>query len=224
MLTFPITLYAGAASFPAVVTTNSSAENTSTTSHTVNLPASIVAGNLLLIIWQSAALGITVTTPSGWTALGSPVTNGNNIQFIVYYKTASGSEGATQAISTNNNTPAAHVSYQISTYQGAPEVATATGTSANPDPPSLSPSWGFDKTLWLAISDSVRVSTSHSVTGTPSGYTNVVSASEDLGGTGTSYRLWTLRKEAQASSENPGSFTLSNSLDWCAATLAIHGV
>lgn len=211
----------GAADFPTVAATNSSQENTSTTSHTVNLPASIAAGDLLLIIWQSSSPS--VTTPSGWNLLSpTPTTNGSNIQLIVYWKVASGSEGATQAITTGANTPAAHVSYRITGYQGTPEVLAATGTDTTPNPPSLSPSWGYDKTLWIAISDSARAGAAHSVSATPSGYSDVVSSSMDLA-TNTSYRLWTLRKQAEAASENPGSFTISNSLDWAAATLAIHG-
>ena len=56
------------------------------TSAAVPYPASIVAGNLLLLHVASADGTITSATPSGWTQLtGSPFAGGGVTQARVYY-------------------------------------------------------------------------------------------------------------------------------------------
>lgn len=70
-----------------------------TTSANVPYPASVTAGNLLILHAGSADGTITNATPSGWTQLtGSPFSGGSVFQARIYYKIASGSESGTIAL------------------------------------------------------------------------------------------------------------------------------
>lgn len=219
MLTFPITLFSGASSFPIVDATNTSNTSSATTSHTVNLPAGIVAGNLLIIVFGNFTAASTVTI-TGYTQL---VTQTNtNGRLTVLYKTATGSEGSTVSATTSGaGTISAHNSYRISGWSGTPEAATTSGTDANPNPPSLTPSWTTTKTLWIAATNADRVGASLTVSAFPSGY------SGGIQNTGTlpvqpatcTGSAWV---NSQAASEDPGTFSLSNSVSWSSATIGIQ--
>lgn len=74
---------------------NSTAQNLAT-SATISYPASLAAGNLLIMHVGSADGTITSATPSGWTQLtGSPFSGGGLTQGRIYYKISTGSETGT---------------------------------------------------------------------------------------------------------------------------------
>src|SRR5262245_10895511 len=133
-------------SFPTVAGTNTSANSSASTSHTVNLPASIASGDLLIIfIADSIGTANSGFSASGWTALAK-CDNGTNHGFQCLYKIASGSEGGSVVVTSAASGKTAHNSYRITGWHGTspPEQGTPVtgGGGANPDPPSLSPSWG----------------------------------------------------------------------------------
>lgn len=198
-----------AASGVTVEATNSSSEAVGTTSHTVSLPAGITAGDELIVIF-----GIkrgSITTPSGWTLLhnSGPAPQP---EIAIYRKVASGSEGSTVSITTSLSEISNHYTFRLS-GAGATEVGTvATGSSTAPDPTSLTPVGGALDYLWIAA----QVNNGGSTTGYPTNYTN--GAAVEAGG--ESY-VAVARRELNASSENPGAFTLSVSQNWRAITLAV---
>lgn len=209
--------------FPVIEATNISNVGGlgGTNPHAVALPASITAGELLLIFitiqWGGA---ITLTTPSGgWNPLYNVAGGGDLRRFAAYYKVASGSEGATVSVSASGACRWSASSCRISGYQGNPEAGTtATGSSANPNPPSLAPTWGSAKTLWLAVEGDIAASST-----TPTPPTNYIDQVTSLHFTNP-FRSRTAfaRRELEAASDDPGTFTIGASGQWAANTVAIR--
>jgi hypothetical protein len=205
--------------FPVVQATNSSGTTNfgSETTHAAALPASISSGDLLLLFVSISTAANTLTTPSGWTSLFNTT---NTIRFACYYKVASGSEGASVNVTASTAEKWACNSYRVTGYQGTPEAGTsATGSSANPNPPSVSPSWGSAKTLWIAASADNALSTTTPTA--PTDYGNLVNHSHTVIGI-NQLRTASVRRELEASSEDPGTFTLGGSGAWVAQTVAVR--
>jgi hypothetical protein len=204
-------------SFPTVAAVNGGNNTSNSTNHTVNLPSGIVSGNLLLVFFVSDG-NPTITFPGGWTQLFQTVYN-TTVKFGAWYRIADGTEGATITVTTSASEMSAHTSYRITGYNGVPEVGTsATGITANPNPPSLAPSWGSQATLWLAAcGHDYGVDT---VSAYPTNYTDGRNdRSNNLDGVG----VGTARRSLIAASEDPGTFTLSGANAWVANTVAVQG-
>ena len=202
--------------FPVVEATNTSQE-AGTTSHTVSLPASIAAGDLLIILLFAYDPGLggppDLSTPSGWTQLYDIDDAVSSL--AGYYRIADGSEGASVNVVSSNNSNSVHNSYRISGFTGTPEVsARATGVSATPNPPSHTPSWGAADTLWLAITHCANTAADLTA---PTNYTNIIQANDGAFSTGSA------RRELNAASEDPGTFAGADAAVWSALTMSIQG-
>jgi len=207
------------AAFPSVATTNTSTSSSRTTSHTVSLPASIAAGDRLICMsgWNESFGATSPSWPAGWTQKTFQA-NGSSTSLEVRERFADGSEGASITVTTSASTRAAHVCYRITgAHTTLPiEVGTAaTGSSANPDPPSLTPSWGADDILWIAIAQTIA---GVSYTGDPASYANGLTADATNGSSGSSIRV--VRRTLNAANENPGTFTVTSN-PWVAQTIAV---
>jgi len=204
-------------SFPTVAAVNGGTVYPAGTNHVVNLPSNISAGDLLLVFFGYRGGGATVTFPNGWNKLFE-TSNGTSITYGAWYKVAAGTEGATITVTTNASVRSAHTSYRITDYDGVPEVgASATGSSTNPDPPNLSPTWGAKDTLWFT-SCAYRDNGSTTIFAYSANYTN--GRLDSLPGS-LVCGIGTARRELNADSENPSTFTLSASQAWVANTVAI---
>jgi hypothetical protein len=192
------------------------------TSHTLNLPSGIVAGErLLLVIGKSSTLAQNCTTPAGWTQL----INENQAQgaLHVYTRIADGSEGATLSLTTSAATAVCCMAFRMKNAASATGPAigtTATGSSTAPNPPSLTPSWGSARNLWIAFGG-IR-STAATVSAWPTGYTNNQTSLASTGG--TTNRLFLATKYATGTVDDPATFTLSASVSWRSNTLAVRPV
>lgn len=82
------------------------------TTHTVNLPAGIASGDLLLLWFNKDGGTGTITTPSGWAIAISTITATD--QSILFSKTASGSEGTTVSVTTSISESSTCIAYRIS--------------------------------------------------------------------------------------------------------------
>jgi hypothetical protein len=204
--------------FPQVQTSNYGYNDSAGTSHTVNLPASISAGDLLIIFFGFYTG--TVSVPSGWSQLGSTDANGTNILLATFYKVASGSEGSTVNVTTGSSCKSDHTSYRITGYAASGYIeksSATTGTDSSPNPTTLTPSWGSADTLWIAA----EANRNDSFTSFPSSHPdNQISG----GNTSTSSSSWTATctDEDAASSNDPGAYTLSTSRYWVAITVGIQ--
>ena len=215
--------------FPVVASrTATSFSSTSGTSHNVNMPATVNAGDLLLMFFASFSGGIGATTlgaaPSGWTKVAE--TDGSRCQSALFMKVADGTEDSTTVNITTSpgRSAVAHV-LRITGWYGAlsgVEQAVATSTSNHqPDPPNLTPSWGAKDTLWIASycvgDDNATFTTA------PTNYTN---GQGDISGASVnnSAEVGTAYRELNATSEDPGAFTLSETEIGNSYTVAIRPV
>ena len=197
-----------------------------TTSHTFNLPGNIVSGNLLLIFATFDSFDPdagTITWPSGgdaWTQVYSLTGGGGHVSQL-YKRTADGGEGSTISVTTGNSTGSSHTSYRVTGTTNAIEVATDNTAPNNdsPNPPSLTPTWGADDTLWFVAAQ--YGNGTRFVTTYPTSFTNGRNDRWDNGsgtGQGTGIRL------NNTATENPGVFTLNSGDVWHAATVAVEPV
>lgn len=183
------------------------------TTHNVNLPATIEAGDLLIMYIAIDGAEAITSPPSGWTQLYD-VANGTAVRHAAFWKRAVGNEDAgTEAVTIANSD---NIAAAVVAYEGAgdPEAGTAaTGSSENPDPPSLTPAGGAKDYLWIAA-----VGTDAGdgdVQSAPSGYLGLIAVD------GTGINLGVARKELNASSDNPGTFDLLDTNAYVANTIAI---
>lgn len=212
---------------PPTTGTPTTTSTSNTTSHTVNLPGSISAGDLLLALVVSTSAE-TFTPPAGWSAIDDdPFGSGDSVLFA---KDATGSEGATASFTTGGNTYACWHTYKVpagewrdtgtltdAIHVGIDQESTGTG----PDPGSCSPAWASGGRLFLAACYVEAASaTAETFSAYPSGYE---------GGTNTtvtrlfaSASLATATKTAVGTSDNAGAFTKSGSADYRAVTYAIR--
>lgn len=214
------------ATSPSIVNTATTNVTTSAADAVVNLPGSIVAGNTLLVLLRSGGGG-TNTWPAGWTELFDDTSDASNDVITAAWRKADGTEGATITVTNATAGKDAAIAWQISGAADptvtAPEFSTlATGTSANPDPGSITPTGGSADYLFLATGGWEGIQTSPPGT-FPTNYSlNQVGADTGTGGTATSNcRVAGAGRQLTASTEDPGTYTISASDDWTAITFAI---
>lgn len=193
---------ASALSIAATATTN---VNGNSTTHTLNLPSGIVSGSLVLIYNTVSGGSATTQTISGWTKLfdhggvGFP-------NFAAWYRFCDGSEGSTVSVSLSAaRTFSLGRALRLTGHHAsqAPEVSTrSTGSTASPDPPSLTPSWGSAANMWIALTGNNQ---GVLATGYPSGYTDNQDTSQN---SPPGYAMAT--KIATATSDDAGAFTLAS--------------
>ena len=202
--------------FPAVVTTNTTADSAATTSHTVNLPATIQNGDLLVLFLATVTTSPGTTTATGWTFL-AVAANGTSAFLQVGYKHAVGTEGATVTVATTGSMRGAWISYRISAndYGAAPPQGTAaTGSSTNPPPPALTPAWGAWDTLWIVCTARASATVA---TVAPAGFSGLLTIAA---GTNSNQTAWLASRTA---TETPGSFTAVTAA-WVTQTVAVKPV
>lgn len=207
--------------FPTVAASNTSVQSSATNSHTISLPSGIQAGDLLIIFFTYPISGL-ANALSGWTKLKEYYGSGDVFGTNVYYRVADGTEGSTVTITTTGNFQSAHASYRITGHGGNPEVSTgATSTgSTTPDPDSLTPSGGAKDYLWIAHAGAPGAVT-FSAYPTNYGSNQLTIRSNTSGNTAT---VAVATRNLNASSEDPGTFTISGSVRWVALTIAVPPV
>lgn len=207
--------------FPSIAATNTT-NGAAATNKSCNLPSGIQSGNLLLL-WIRSNGADTHTTPSGWSDLVKNNTaDASDDTTSLFYKIASGSEGSTVTVNGTASLKFSSLSWRVTgAHQTtAPNVATATGTSSTPDPPSLTPSGGTKDYLWIAIYGIEGTSTLSSY---PANYSsNQITVATSGSTAATNSRSGAAARQLNASSENPGTFTASASEDWTAVTVAVY--
>lgn len=183
-----------------------SADFNNGTSHTVSLPASLVSGDLLMLLGFTSSSSVTWTTPAGWTASSTGAINGT---YVIFYKVSNGSEGASLTLTSSISTRMQSYVAQISGFKSgsSPSISSvATGTSLAPQSPSLSPSWGLANTLWFSV-----VYTSRQVTSWPLTDNNVFQS-----------EVAVCTQSINTATEAPGAYAVAISGAWGAFTIGIE--
>jgi len=93
VLSFSLVTTVPALAAPVVASVTETAFDTATTAHYVNMPATVTADDLLIVLFTNDG-NAAVTTPTGWNLLASDA-NGTQVRLSVYYKIAAGTEGGT---------------------------------------------------------------------------------------------------------------------------------
>ncbi len=208
---------------PLVASVTETAFGTDTTDHHVDMPATVDAGDLLIVLFTNDENTI-VNTPTGWNLMTSDA-NGPHVRLSVYYRIAAGTEGGTTVnfVTTSAEEAVAQV-YRVTNWHGItpPEISTAaTGTDTTPDPASLDPTgWDVADTLWLAVAGQDRGD--QGTPTYPASYTNGISTLSS-NGTGRC-QIHSARRVLAAASEDPGAFTIPVSEQWVAFTIAVRPV
>jgi hypothetical protein len=206
----------------AIADLNTYSLDSAVNSHAVNLPPNIVAGDLLLMFFVING-GPTVTPASGWTELA---TSNNGDTFKIYARIADGSEGATATFTNTGNQRATAVTYRIT---GARTVSPPTSSeiavssavqasTATPDPPSLTPSWGSAENLWIAVTFSTDGG--FTFNSYPTDYTLGQQNVQTDGGSGNAVSV--AARLLTATSEDPGTFGTTTSRNRTTHTVAVR--
>jgi hypothetical protein len=208
--------------FPTVESVTETAFASNTTAHECTLPATINAGDLLLLIFAND--GVTAqTTPSGWTALDKQTT-GNQVYGGVYALDAVGDEsGTVDVVTAAVEAGAGHI-YRITGWGGdiatdidISTVATGSDTDA-PNSTSVTAGGGSADNLFLTIA--CWGDDDEGVNLYPTNYTNGVSIACG-GAPSESGRGGSARRELAAASDDPGAWQLAGNERWVAWTLVI---
>jgi hypothetical protein len=187
----------------------------------VPLPGNLQAGDLLMMFitcergeTEDHDDTVTLTTPTGWTQRYHVQGSGNCRRAACYYKVATGLEGSSVSVFANQSCDWGAISIAVVDYTGTPESATATGTSVNPNPPSLTPSWGSDENLWIAAAHHLwsDLEESNEVPDLPTNFIGNLSANNLTVG----FRMFT------GSVLDPGTFTFAGNENYVAATVAVR--
>lgn len=203
---------------PTIATTNTGVDTTSATTVSVNMPASVATGDLLMVFsgMLSTVTGITMT---GWTCTTEAPASVVVLGWC--YRVADGTEGATQTVTWTTSSRARFIAIRITgqTSNTPESTAAACGTSSGtPDGgSSMAPSWtNTAATLYLSVIG-LSANASISVSTVPSGYsTGVINAP------GTAAAVALAYKQATSVSDDPGTWT-TNTAAWGCKSLAVKG-
>lgn len=213
---------------PAVATKTGGNNDTLQSTHTLNLPASIAAGDTLLMFFgHKDAAGATPGFPGGWTVLGEIEQAAGSLACLVpAWRLADGTEGATISVTTTNTTRQAHCCLRI-TGAADPTVTAPTtqagvaATNTNtPDPPNCNPAVSKDYLFVAAFCSSAGRITSAD----PTNYTHSSQTNGSNSGTVTHAGVGVATRQLTAASDNPGTFTTTGGTteETVAQTIAIH--
>jgi len=190
--------------FPQILSVTEYGEGAAAdTSHTRTLPSGIVAGQMLIIINRLAGGNQQVTTPSNWSAVPGTITNQLT---TAYYKIADGSETSV-VIAFGNSAKC------LSTLLVISPASAVVGSfnTASADPPSLSPSWGSDDNLWLAVGSLRSTDAVSSYNASPAGFDLVSYTETNDGGADSTAdcQLFIASREEASATVNPGAFGIT---------------
>lgn len=196
------------------------------TSHSIVLPATVNAGDRLILIIQSSLPGAAFTytwdntTAGTWTQVFN-VATADDDRAACFEKIAAGNEdGLTLTITTSGSVASEALAIRVTGAHAsaATEAATdATQNSSTHDPPSITPSWGAADTLFIALAmqqGGTREYSAFPTSYTETGYVN--NGGNPGACIGYAYR------SNNTTSEDPAAFTSSASLRPIVATLAIR--
>lgn len=212
-----IATYATAASviFPTLLDITPTATIPTSTSHNINMPATVATGDLLIAIVAATTASTVSVSAGGWTAIYNTMVS--PVSTAILYKVADGTEGGTVVnFTTPSAVPMCGSVFRIAaaSYSGSPEATRTTGgSSSTPDSPNLIPSWGALNTKWIA---GFAMQTLRTVTGYPYSTDQTVSTGPAAPG------LASCTTEVNAASLNPAAFSLSGTTAWESFTIAIR--
>lgn len=213
----------GASQYPSVLSRTPTSSMTPATSHSIAMPAVVVAGNLLLMVWTNDNSTRTVTTPSGWTLLATG--SGSVVRSCLFIRVSDGGEGGTNVTVTVSGTdPAAAHVYRIGNWNGNTanvEAAYAVNSSASGSLTGvgLTPTFGQKPALWIVTTHS---SSTTVPTDSTSGFTNFL-LTGDIGTTPCQVTSAYDTRDVASISAPTWSMSSTSSTTHHCASIAIRG-
>ena len=184
--------------FATITDVTPTAQGFSNTTASISLPATTVAGRLLLILLANNN-SRTTSTPTGWTLVDTQV-SGGGIRISIFAKIADGTEGGGTASSTIGGGFTNYIAQalQVSGFSGTISTdidfgTIASGTATTTNPPLATAGWGSDDNLFVAISVRGGAISAQAI----SNYTNIGAVS------GSSISIDSYSRDLAASSDNP---------------------
>lgn len=214
---------------PTVVQSTVTHDTSGTINVTPSYMTGMAAGNTLIcLVRKSVQANNAFTWPAGWTEFFANSADGSDDRTAFGWRKVVGNETGFFTITGTGTGKWATIQYEISGATDPsvtpPEVsAGATGASAAPDPDTVTPSGGAKDYLFFAVAAYEGEQTNPPTF--PTGYTtNQVSDDTAVAGAvATNCRISAASKATTAAtSENPGTYTISVSDDWTAATIAVY--
>lgn len=185
--------------------------NASTTQHSINIPTHEVGQILVVSFCTRGALPHTIFT-AGWTQvmwLDNLVTTNS-----VYTKIATGSDALT--IECSPARTGAAVAYAFADAHG--DVESVIVDISNQNPPPITPTWGAEKTFYIAVL--FAGSAPITVTAPPTNYGAVIEV--DNGG-GTDAGMVVASRVAAVTTEDPDAFNTSGAGADSMGIIAVRG-
>jgi len=220
----------GSPTAPAHVDVTESAETVHTTSHGVDMPATVTAGDRLTLAvtfghenytaptelddWALAVASNLYTPWNGWAIY---------ISDVLSTAEAAALAGATVTFATTNNTRSSSQVIRTSGCRAGGEgtawdIEFTTKTSSDsPNPPSLTTSWGADEHRWYALA--IYGSAGETVSAYPTSYTSVAD-----GNVASLVQIGSAHHTTSAATEDPTAFTLTATENWQGVTLAFRAI
>lgn len=191
------------------------------TTHNVPMPATVVAGNTLIVLLtiRVSSGAVTITTPSGWNVLVSNQSGTSSTRVAVYYKIADGSEGGAN-VNFVSNIAGHHASqtWRIAGTVNTP-VATegaSTGTTTVVLPPNSSGKSG--QIIWIGGFGSNGTA---APSAWPATYTDNQTTTAS-GGTNVCRVIAASKINTTGNEASPGSFTMGAATNYRSFTVAVN--
>ncbi len=195
---------------------------------TVNLPSSIVAGNLLVLFSRQATL-VLHGTNTGWVTKVDNASDASDDVTSFAFKIADGTEGATMSWNQNSSCKGAAIVWRVtgaraydSAFVDTPEWSSANfGTGANPDPGNVVVATGSQDCLFIEIAGLDGATQTFTAS---TNYTNIQNANSGSTGLATdNVCIGGATRQLTAASDDPDVMTAAApSTGWCAFTIAIR--
>jgi len=188
----------------------------------LTLPTSIAAGDLI-VAFHFTDGSFDESWPGSWVEIKDSACDSDRCSASIAYLIASGGETSVNVTKGGGERfTAITIRISAASWHGTtpPEVSTgATGDSANPDPDSVTASWGSDDNLFIAAMAWDDSDGGDTVDAYPTNYTSNQTVSDDLLSAG---RGAIATRELTASNDDPGTFTTSAAEEWWAGTVVVR--
>lgn len=188
--------------------------------HNITMPTG--SGGGILVTYAVNNPG-TITPPSSpWVTLVNQATGGPDAALVFWLPPGSAQANTTFATVTATARSEGYM-YRITGEDAwTPAVSVTTGSSVNPDSPTLSPPWGLGDTTWMSMGV-WRNASATTLTTYPANYTI-----QQLYGANTGAAAGVGHGNAQrqntVATEDPGAYTIGTSRAWGAVTIGIMQV
>lgn len=215
--------------FPSVRSSVITSGTSASATPVINLPATVSAGDLLLVQFRSADAGA-VGWPGGagvWNELVDTTDGSTPDQVAIAWKKADGTEDGTTITLSSANAKFAATAWAIQDAADPtitpPAINTVVSALADPDSGSITPSGGSQEYLFGSL---YSMAGEQGLTTYPTNYTlgQLFATSGTAGIAATNVTAGGAWRQLIASSEDPGAWDLTSVSDGCAYTVAIYPV